>query len=127
MIRRISPWGRLTDPDTSHEAAVNASHRAATDREKVLISHYEHREYGLDDFVLAFIHGRQQTSLGKRRQELMVPKLGFVPEPWIDQYLGVDGRVAKTYTPSGSRCRVWRITPAGMRAAEALLSKQVAA
>lgn len=104
-MSRVSPLARRTDPETSKAAADAAAH-AATDRERALLAHYEHREHGLSDFELAEIIGRQQTSAGSRRCDLMKPSRGHVPEPWVDVYYGSNGKPITTTSPSGSRCRV---------------------
>lgn len=67
---------RPTDPVTSVMAAEQIAPRVGTDRWQVLATHYRHREQGLDDFQLAELMGRKQTSVGRRRGEL--EHMGFV-------------------------------------------------
>lgn len=92
---------RYGDPETSHIAAEMAKTKAPTDRDRALRELKAAGENGLTDFELADRMDRQQTSAGKRRQELQL--LGLV------EYAGVH-RPA----PSGSPARVWRITPKGV-------------
>ena len=127
MIRRISPLARLTDPETSHQAAADAAAHSATDREMALIAHYRHRELGLTDFELAELIYRQPTSAGGRRCDLMKPSRKHVPEPWVEAHVTVSGAKVKRPTPSGSAAQVWRINEAGMKAAERLLERLAAA
>lgn len=90
---------RLFDPDTAMRAALDNRPRRGTHRWLVLelLAHHS-----LTDFELAERAGPrfQQTSLGKRRKELM--DIGFV------EWMGTE-RPA----PSGSMARVWCITPDG--------------
>lgn len=93
------PRARLTDPSTSHEAAVDASKRSPRHRvlaARTLAAHPE----GLTDFQLAEKTGLQQTSIGKRRGELMAAGL-------------VEDAGTKRSAPSGSMATVWRLTEAG--------------
>lgn len=85
---------RVTDPATSHQAAARARHTAEDDRQLVLTILREHGP--LTDFEIAELAGRQQTSLGVRRGELV--KVGLV------EYAGITRP-----SPSGSPARVWRI------------------
>lgn len=107
-VTRITdgPKARRTDPDTSHQAALDVAPRAQADRDLVLRVHSEHPD-GLTDFELAALCGRQQTSLGKRRGDLCA-----------------DGLIERTEwrrpAPSGSRAFVWRITDEGRKVAAQL-------
>lgn len=88
---------RLFDPDTAIQAAISNRVRRGTHRFRAL----ELLAYAsLTDFELAERSGIQQTSIGKRRKELM--DLGFV-EPT---------RTTRA-APSGSQAIVWQITSAG--------------
>lgn len=98
------PRARRFDPETSLEAAQVAARSATTVRSECLAVLARHD--GLTDFELAELVGRQQTSAGKRRGELV--ELGLVE--WSGEF-----RPA----PSGCRARVWRCTPAGFREAGA--------
>lgn len=93
------PTARMTDPDTSHEAAASAAERAATDRALVLRLHREHTA-GLTDFELADLAGRQQTSLGVRRGELV--KAGLIRNSGL-----------RRPAPSGAAATVWMMTYEG--------------
>lgn len=97
------PMARVTDPETSHQAAASAASRKATDQALVLRIHAAHPE-GLTDFELADIADRIQASLGVRRGELR--NAGLIVNSGV-----------KRPSPSGSPSIVWRISEAGMRAA----------
>lgn len=88
----------MNGTETTREAA--ALHPAArrTDRVRALEALVKAAACGLTDFELAHAIGRQQTSAGKRRGELVA--LGLV------EFAGIH-RPA----PSGARARVWRVTP----------------
>lgn len=98
------PAVRNTDPDTSHIAAQAALSRKATDQRLVLRIHAANPD-GLTDFELADIAQRAQTSLGVRRGQLR------------DAGLIVNSGL-KRPSPSGSPSIVWKISEAGLRAAE---------
>jgi hypothetical protein len=88
----VPPNVRNTDPDTSHAAAaVNRD----TDRARALAVHRQHPD-GLTDFELGDLMGRQQTSAGKRRGELVA--LGFICDSGT-----------RRPAPSGSSAIVWRL------------------
>lgn len=96
-IADYTPTARVTDPDTSHEAARLAGQTAGSLRRQCL----EALAAGpLTDFELADQVGRQQTSAGKRRGELVAA--GFV-----------EATAERRRTPSGARAIVWQITPEG--------------
>ena len=105
-IVQASPGARNTDPDTSHMADAETS--KAADQNLVLLTHADHPD-GLTDFELGAIHGRQQTSLGKRRHDLEHADVPLI------EFAGL-----KRPAPSGSLARVWRITAAGIAAANRL-------
>lgn len=90
----FEPVARSTDPDTSWDAAADASRKADTHRARALAIHRAHPD-GLTDFELADLMGLQQTSAGKRRGELR------------DQGYVVNSGV-KRPAPSGSLAIVWR-------------------
>jgi hypothetical protein len=91
----VTPLARLFDPETSHLAAQDASRTADTVRARCLAALREAGTDGLTDFELAEKVGRQQTSAGVRRCELV--KVGLVE--WSGQ---------TRPAPSGSQARVWR-------------------
>lgn len=100
---------RLTDPDTSHEAAQLPRR---IDRDWALIALYTSK--GLTDFQLATkmssMTGRPvaQTSAGKRRGELRDAGL-------------VEYANEKRPAPSGSPSRVWQLTGKGLVEARRIL------
>lgn len=96
---------RATDDVTSVIAAENASRRVPFGRMLALKLHYDHPE-GLTDFELAELSGWQQTSIGKRRGDLMNPE--YFDPPLIEK----TGLTRPS--PTGSPARVWRITEAGI-------------
>lgn len=102
---------RASDPDTSHEAARRAQVRAGTNRARALVAHWIHHA-GLTDFELADICHSGQTSIGKRRGELV--RLGLV-----------EATTGRRPSPTGSPAVVWRITPDGMTEAERLIEEGV--
>jgi hypothetical protein len=89
---------RVTDPDTSHDAAALDR---ARDRDRAYAALARAPE-GLTDFELGAAIGRQQTSAGKRRGELR------------DAGLVVDSGERRP-APSGSRAIVWRLVEAVRR------------
>lgn len=99
MTTFLEPRARLTDPDTSHDAAVLAAPRASKHRIKAARVLARFPE-GLTDFELAEKTGVAQTSIGKRRFEL--GEAGYVEDAGL-----------KRPAPSGSPAKVWRITEAG--------------
>ena len=90
----FAPNVRPTDPDTSHAAAVSTPARH-TDRARALQVHRQHPA-GLTDFELADLMGRQQTSAGKRRGELVAA--GLIVD---------SGR--RRPAPSGAMAIVWQV------------------
>jgi hypothetical protein len=105
---------RATDDVTSVMAAEDAARNVSRGRMLALRLHYAHPA-GLTDFELAKLSGWAQTSIGKRRGDLMNPK--YFPTPLIEKTQ--ETRPA----PSGSPARVWRITRAGMTFFEAEAAK----
>lgn len=94
------PKARLTDPATSHQAAalntrVAEGHRARAER-----ALHAAGAVGLTDFELADATDLAQTSVGKRRLDLV--RLGLVC-PLFD----TDGKQVTRLAPSGSRSLVW--------------------
>ena len=100
---------RTGDPDTSHGAAVIALHGAANNRQLALHHHATTEVDGLTDFELAYLAGVQQTSIGKRRGELV--KVGY-----ITRLRNEDGTSVTRPSPTGTPAAVWAITGAGLRA-----------
>lgn len=97
----VEPRARLTDPDTSHEAARVASISADNNRGLALLALADAGAHGLNDFELAEVTGKAQTSIGVRRKELrsagLVERAPIHPRP----------------SPSGTPSIVWRCTDAG--------------
>ena len=100
VVIRRSPAARASDPDTSHLAAEQNPRIRDNDRARVLAVHAQH-PMGLTDHELAEFVGRQQTSCGKRRGELMRAGL-------------IEATGQRRAAPSGALCLVWRITPRGI-------------
>ena len=108
----LMPRARRFDHDTSQAAADAIAPRVNTDRERVLLAHADHPT-GLDDFRLAELVGRQQTSAGKRRGELVA--------------LGLIAKTGQRATaPSGAAVIVWQITNAGLELARSLRTRSAA-
>jgi hypothetical protein len=97
------PSARRSDPETSHEAAEDASINASLGR--VLVMKCLARGPSTD-FELEAQTGWQQTSIGKRRGECR--------DAGLVQKLQVDGHIVKRPAPSGSNSIVWEITSKGM-------------
>lgn len=95
VIVNAVPLARKSDPETSHQAAKDATPRAGTHRARALAELRSAGEHGLTDFELAARTGIAQTSIGVRRKELV--DAGFVRD---------SGRVRPA--PSGSAAIVWR-------------------
>jgi len=95
----VPPNVRTTDPDTSRAAAEMTPGLRVSDRWRALAVHRAHPD-GLTDFELAELMGRQQTSAGKRRGELVA--LGYIAD---------SGR--RRPAPSGARAIVWQLTNGG--------------
>lgn len=92
-----TPARRPTDPDTSRtptQPRLSAGRLLALD---ALARH----SAGLTDFELAEITGKPQTSIGKRRGELVAAGL-------------VVATLERRPSPTGSPAIVWRITPLGV-------------
>lgn len=88
------PVARVSDPETSHQAARRAATNAATNRARVLDFLRSRGALGATDFETADAVGSQQTSAGKRRGELR------------DAGLVEDSGVCRP-SPSGSPSIVW--------------------
>lgn len=97
------PVARTTDPPTSHQAAAHAATKAGTMRALALRALVQAGEYGLTDFELARVTDSQQTSIGKRRGELV--RMGYV-----------EATGTTRPAPSGLPAMVWRVTAAGRQA-----------
>ena len=100
-------WGaavaRNTDPATSHQAAEHAALKAGTHRALALRALARAAD-GLTDFELAQRTGIQQTSIGKRRGELV--RMGLAESAGTTRP-----------APSGSPAMVWRVTARGRQEA----------
>lgn len=111
------PTARASDPETSHEAAEDASFHASYGRRLVLQALSVRP---MTDFELAELTGWQQTSIGKRRHECMEAGLVCVLKEGED-------KVAKRPAPSGSMARVWRLTDKAWKQGFITLNPQLAA
>jgi hypothetical protein len=90
---------RRMDHETSIAAAERVHGHLARHRYLALRAHFENPG-GLNDFELAAITGIPQTSIGKRRLELMRDEL--IEETGLTRP-----------SPTGSASKVWRITQKG--------------
>lgn len=97
---------RSTDPDTSQGAAVIALHHAADDRQRALDELAAVYPGGLTDFDLARLTNRKQTSIGKRRGEL-------VAAGWAERARADDGTTLQGTSDTGAPCALWRLTDYG--------------
>lgn len=104
LLTWTPPASRAGDPMTSHEAATKAATGASRGRMLVL---HNLAVMPMTDFELAAATGWQQTSIGKRRHECMVPH-GFV-----ERAKNAAGEDLRRMAPSGSPALVWQITQAG--------------
>lgn len=95
VIVNAVPLARNSDPETSHQAAKDATPRAGTHRARALEALRAAGAEGLTDFELASRTGIAQTSIGVRRKELA--DAGFVVD---------SGKVRPA--PSGSASIVWK-------------------
>jgi hypothetical protein len=100
---------RTSDPDTSHGAAIIALHGAANNRQLALHHHATTHTDGLTDFELADLTNIQQTSIGKRRGELVA--IGYIERARDD-----NGVTMTRPSPTGTPAAVWTITSEGLRA-----------
>lgn len=98
------PNARGTDPETSHEAAKDATFRATEHCIRALEMLY--RFGPLTDFELASRTGLQQTSIGKRRKDCQDAGL-------VTNLLKETGEKVKRPAPSGSSALVWTLTDKG--------------
>lgn len=94
---RLTPSARLSDPETSREAAAAHPSARINLREDVYGLLQLHPD-GLTDWEIALELGRHQPSVGKRRGELV--EIGVV------EFAGI-----WRLSPLGSRCRVWKVVP----------------
>lgn len=104
----VEPRARLGDPETSHVAARNAAVTAGNNRGLALLALVDAGQRGLNDFELAAVTGKAQTSIGCRRKELVT--LGLVERAPIHP----------RPSPSGSPSIVWRATPEGIAKARTI-------
>lgn len=95
---------RRTDPETSHDAAVMVSGSAPGDRELALRHLAAAGPLGLTDHELAARTNRLQTSIGKRRHDLMQPEHGAVITALLNPNTG---RQIRRTTPTGALAGVW--------------------
>jgi hypothetical protein len=105
-----APTARGTDPNTSHGAAIVAIHRAQSGRDAALRALCE-SDTPLSDFDLERITGIKQTSIGKRRGDLVTAELvtrAFLLNPDTGDRVWVNG-----VSPTGTTCCLWEPTPAG--------------
>jgi hypothetical protein len=93
LATRATHGARRTDPATSHAAAELRPAARIRDRDRVLEMLRAWPD-GLTDFELAQCLGGQQTSLGKRRGELV--RAGLVRPTGLTRP-----------SPSGARAMVW--------------------
>lgn len=87
-------------------AAVVAIGNAATNRDRALAALRAAGERGLTDYDLQDVTGVQQTSIGKRRGELVTA--GLVERQLVicpESLTLIPGR--RMSGPSGSQCAVW--------------------
>lgn len=96
---QLRPTYRADDPDTSRDAALGAAARADTHRQRAARALLSAGPDGLTDFELAELTGVAQTSIGKRRGELVTA--GVVVA------LTRDGRQIRRAAPSGASAGVW--------------------
>jgi len=99
-----TPVARKTDPPTSHQAAAYAARNAGTLRARALQELVAAGHAGLTDFELAARCHSQQTSIGKRRGELVA-----------SGYVEATGTTRPA--PSGAEAMVWRATDRGRQEA----------
>lgn len=99
------PMARNTDPETSHEAAADATFSASRGRRIAMFTLFD---YGpLTDFELEAQTGIRRNSIGKRRGDC-------VPPGFVEKY-EIDGELVKRPTESGSLAIVWTLTQAGVK------------
>jgi hypothetical protein len=106
----IKSMARRNDPETSHEAARDASKKAPNHRLIALQALSEHGP--MTDYELAEKTGLQQNSIGKRRKDCQ--DIGLV------DFFMLDGEKERRKTPSGSSAYVWQITELGQNFLEAI-------
>ena len=97
------PVARRSDPETSHEAAKDASFHASEGRILAMRALHEHGP--MTDYELEASTGWQKNSIGKRRLDCQ--RAGMV------ELLVLCGEKQKRPGPSGSMCLVWQLTPKG--------------
>lgn len=95
-------------PDTSQLAFEYARPRMASNRWIALRALVDAGAEGLSDFDLERVTGIKQTSIGKRRGELI--ELGLV------EMAVAGGKPVRRRAPSGALAQVWRVTAAGVQA-----------
>ena len=96
----LRPTWRATDPSTSRDAALGATANAATHRQRAAQALLSAGRDGLTDFELADLLGIAQTSIGKRRGELVNAGV-------VTALLDRTGRQVRRPAPSGAAAGVW--------------------
>jgi hypothetical protein len=96
---------RAGSPDTSRNAALDNRPRRSAHQQATLDALAKVGEHGATDFELAALTGLQQTSVGKRRLEL-------VRQGLVDARLVIDPETLglihdRRPTPSGATSLVW--------------------
>lgn len=113
----LRPLARLSDPDTSHGAAVIAIHQASGNRLLALRALVSAGDEGLTDFELAAVTGVGQTSIGKRRLELC--QAGYAAGVF-----DTAGRQLRRPSPTGTPSLVWAATPDGIARLNTALTEE---
>jgi len=101
----ILPLARNTDPETSFEAARDASFKASAHR---MLALQALSQGAMTDFELADVTRLQQNSIGKRRKDCQDAGLVTVLKD-------SDGNNVKRPAPSGSKALVWTLTEKGKK------------
>lgn len=101
-VHQSKPLARRSDPPTSMGAAVYAMPTMAASRAKALAALTAAGPEGLTDFELEAITHVKQTSIGKRRGDLVRDDLV--------EALVRDGKPVRRFAPSGALAQVWVIT-----------------
>lgn len=105
----ITPTARVTDPQSSHDAAKRVAVTADNNRGIALLAFADHGP--MTHFQLAAVTGKEKDSIGVRAGELR--KLHLIEDSG-----------EKGTTPSGGPCAIWRITDAGRAKARELREAQ---
>jgi hypothetical protein len=108
---------RASDPESSRMAAEYIRPHVVRDCREVLAVHYKHRATGLDDFELAELMNRKQTSVGVRRGNLADSEKF---DPPLIKALGEPRHSTSPLTQRKVQC--WQITEAGIAEHERYLA-----